>query len=72
MVKVKTRKVGNALVVTIPASLEIKEGQEFTPEVDSMGRLILTPLEVLSSDEKNDIDREMEKYRPLMEKLKDR
>lgn len=40
---VKTRKVGNSLVVTIPKSLEVEEGTEFLVYKGVDGVIVLAP-----------------------------
>ena len=69
---VKSRKVGNAIVVTIPNELAIPENVEFDPVIDAEGNLVFKRVNELSSEEQDDIVRFMDQYRPLMEKLKDK
>ncbi|KRM61626.1 hypothetical protein FC26_GL001703 [Paucilactobacillus vaccinostercus DSM 20634] len=69
---VKSRKVGNAIVVTIPNELAIPENVEFEPVIDAEGNLVFKRVNELSSEEQVDIVKFMHQYRPLMEKLKDK
>lgn len=69
---VKSRKVGNAIVVTIPNELAIPENVEFDPVIDAAGNLVFKRVNELSSEEQDDIVKFMDQYRPLMEKLKDK
>ncbi|GEO74357.1 hypothetical protein LNA02_10550 [Levilactobacillus namurensis] len=42
--KVKTRKQGNSLMVTIPSSFEIPENAEYTPVMDENGIISFIPV----------------------------
>lgn len=41
---VKTRIQGNALVITLPKSLDIKVGAQFEPTKNEDGSIVLTPV----------------------------
>lgn len=69
---VKSRKVGNAVVVTIPNELAIPENVKFDPVIDADGNLVFKRVNDLAIDEQDDIVRFMDQYKPLMEKLKDK
>jgi antitoxin component of MazEF toxin-antitoxin module len=69
---VKSRKVGNAIVVTIPNELAIPENVKFDPVIDEEGNLVFKRVNELSSEEQVDIVKFMDQYKPLMEKLKDK
>ena len=43
-VKVKTRKQGNSLMVTIPASFGVPENAEYTPVMDENGTISFVPV----------------------------
>ncbi|HBF74648.1 MAG TPA: hypothetical protein DDW71_05260 [Lactobacillus sp.] len=71
--KVKSRKVGNAMVLTIPADLKVPQNTEFEPYVDEAGNVIFKKVNSqLSADEVEDIHAFMNQFQPLLQKLKDR
>ncbi|MFD1470893.1 type II toxin-antitoxin system PemI/MazE family antitoxin [Companilactobacillus mishanensis] len=41
---VKTRKQGNSLMITIPASFNVKENEEYKPMIDENGILSFIPV----------------------------
>lgn len=70
---VKSRKVGNAMVLTIPAELKVPQNTEFEPYVDEAGNVIFKKVESrLTKDETEDIHTFMDQFQPLLQKLKDR
>jgi antitoxin component of MazEF toxin-antitoxin module len=69
---VKTKKVGNAIVVAIPNELEIPEDVEFDPVIDADGNLVFKRLNGLTSEQKDEIIKFMDQCQPLMKKLKDK
>ncbi|GAW98236.1 hypothetical protein [Secundilactobacillus mixtipabuli] len=70
---VKSRKVGNALVLTIPAELKVPQNTEFEPYVDEAGNVIFKKVKSpLTADEAEDIHTFMDQFQPLLQKLKDR
>ncbi|MFC6253147.1 hypothetical protein ACFP1H_00775 [Secundilactobacillus hailunensis] len=71
--KVKSRKVGNATVLTIPAELKVAQNIEFEPYVDAEGNVIFKKVnQQLTSSETEDIHTFMDQFNPLLQKLKDR
>ncbi|WP_137598108.1 hypothetical protein [Paucilactobacillus kaifaensis] len=69
---VKSRKVGNATVVTIPSSLNVPENTLFSPSMDENGNIILKRVRPLDEKENDNIEKFMDRFKPLMNKLKDK
>lgn len=70
---VKSRKVGNAMVLTIPAELKVPQNTEFEPYVDEAGNVIFKKIKSqLTKKETEDIHTFMNQFQPLLQKLKDR
>ncbi|GAK30005.1 hypothetical protein WOSG25_010920 [Weissella oryzae SG25] len=69
---VKSRKVANAIVVTIPSSLNVPENVEFEPYLDAQGNIVLKRVDNLEHAEIDDIHAFMDQFTPLMKKLKDK
>ncbi|GAX04263.1 hypothetical protein IWT140_01901 [Secundilactobacillus pentosiphilus] len=70
---VKSRKVGNAMVLTIPAELKVPQNTEFEPYVDEAGNVIFKRVKSqLTEEETEDIHMFMDQFQPLLQKLKDR
>lgn len=68
---VKSRKVGNTMVLTIPAELKVPLNTEFEPYVDEAGNVIFKRIEPqLTADETDDIHTFMNQFQPLLRKLK--
>ncbi|KRM91885.1 hypothetical protein [Fructilactobacillus florum] len=69
---VKTRKVGNSMTITIPNNIHIKSGEQFEASLDSNGNLIFKKVSNLTNNEINNINDFTQRFKPLMEKLKDK
>lgn len=69
---VKTRKVGSSMTITIPSNIHIKSGEKFEASIDSNGNLFFKKVTNLKNNEINNINEFTNRFKPLMEKLKDK
>lgn len=69
---VKSRKVANAVVLTVPSNLAVPEGISFEPSVDEFGNVFFKRVQQVDDDRLTDIHEFMDQFAPLMEKLKDK
>lgn len=69
---VKSRKIANSVVITIPSKFNIPENVEFEAFIDDKGIISFIPVSTLGEEEVHDIHNFMEQFSPVMEKLKDR
>ncbi|USS88044.1 hypothetical protein M3M39_00730 [Fructilactobacillus hinvesii] len=69
----KVRKVGNSKILTVPNGIEVNTGEEFRVVQNSDQSITYIPVK---KSEKDQIDPGladfMDRFKPLMEKLKDR
>lgn len=69
---VKSRKVGNATVVTVLNEFAVPLDTRFEPTINENGDLIYKRIANISKDENRNIEDFMDQFKPLMEKLKDK
>lgn len=69
---VKSRKIANSVVITIPSKFNVPENMVFEANIDDKGIISFIPVETLENKEVHDIHSFMDQFSPLMEKLKDR
>ncbi|AMV60599.1 Hypothetical protein ADU72_1237 [Pediococcus damnosus] len=69
---VKSRKVSNATVLTIPSSFRIPKNVTFEPSMNDHGDIIFKRVDGLSDNRKNDIHDFMDRFKPVAEYLKDK
>jgi hypothetical protein len=70
---IKSRKVGNSIVLTVPDGFKLPVGIDFEPSIDDHGNLIYKRVssETLEPADVENIHEFMDRFQPLMEKLKD-
>lgn len=69
---VKTRIVGSSTTITIPSYMNVKPGEKYEPSIDSNGTITFKRVNTLSEEKIKDINEFTQKFKPLMEKLKDK
>ncbi|MDT3394061.1 hypothetical protein [Loigolactobacillus coryniformis] len=69
---VKTRKVSNTTVLTVPSSFKVPENIDFEPSINERGDIIYRRVEHISENRKKDIHTFMNQFQPVADYLKDK
>ncbi|WP_125982057.1 hypothetical protein [Loigolactobacillus iwatensis] len=69
---VKTRKVANTTVLTVPSNFKVPENIDFEPSINDHGDIIYKRVAQITSKRKEDIHTFMDQFKPVAEYLKDK